>query len=92
MQPTNTDYIPVAENFRQEILSLINQKKYVRIQYFSEIREFLSTSAIVKTITGKENAEFIQLSNGEEIRLDRIVRLGDTPAPGYGPEFFGCSW
>lgn len=83
-------YTPLDASFRSEVESLLLQRKYLAIQYFTDIRELMSTRAIIQKLVGKNGAEYIQLSTGEEVRLDKIVRLGDKPAPGYHIEDFTC--
>lgn len=86
-----SNYIPVAGSFRQTVEALVSQRKSVHINYVTHLRELLSATAIIKAVHTKNQAEFAVLSNGEEIRLDRIVRLDNTLAPGYEAYDFGNS-
>lgn len=82
-----------AHTFRQLLESLIAQRKYVGINYRTDINELLSTTSIIKGITTKEGLEYIHLSNGEEIPLDKIVRVDGKNSPGY-PDYdfsYNCS-
>lgn len=84
------EYTSVDASFRSEIKDLIRQRKYLAVQYFTDIRELISTRAIIQQVVQRNEAEFVLLSTGEEIRLDRIVRLGDRPAPGFHIDDFTC--
>lgn len=56
--------------------------KFVRIEYLTDISEFIKTDALVKKI----NADTIELGTGEEIYMDRIVRIDGVLSsnfPGY---------
>ena len=83
-------YRPIDSDFRRTLEQLIDEKPFIRIQYYSDIREFLNTTAMPKELIQKDRAEYLRLATGEEIRLDRLVRLGDNPAPGYGADYFKC--
>ncbi|WP_242919972.1 hypothetical protein [Pontibacter liquoris] len=83
-------YSPIDPAFKDALEELIAQKAYVRIQYFSDIREFLTRNALLKELHKAPDGEYLHLATGEEIRLDRIVRIGDRPAPGYDEDYFKC--
>lgn len=82
-------YEPVQASFRAEIEKYIQNQKFTSIQYFSDIREYVSTTAIIKGIYEHDGAEYMQLATGTEIRLDRIIRLDGKPAPGF-EDYFAC--
>ncbi len=77
-------------DFRALLTALVEQRKSVRIQYFTDINEFITTTAILKKIYESAGAEHLLLSSGEEIPLSKIVRVEDTPAPGYDKDYFAC--
>ena len=83
-------YISVATLFREELVSYADKRIYISLQYFSDIREYLSTRAIIKEIVARDHAEYLLLSTGEEIRLDRIIRVEEKPAPGF-EDYFACA-
>ncbi len=84
------EYKPVAPAFRDELAALVAKRAAARIQFFSDIREFLTLHATFKDLVQKEDGEYLVLTTGEEIRLDRLVRIGDKPAPGYDEDYFKC--
>jgi Rho-binding antiterminator len=90
MENEREEYIPVIGPFRQLLERCQGERKYVKIQYFTELREYLSVSALIKQIVAEAEAEFLVLSSGELVRLDRIVRVDGTPAPGYHIDDFTC--
>jgi Rho-binding antiterminator len=83
-------YKPVDTTYLAQINVFVRAKKAVRIQYFTDINEFITTVAIIKNTFEKEGATYMDLSSGEEVRLDRIVRIEDKPAPGYDTGYFAC--
>ena len=77
------DYHPVACGFYDELEALATRKKQVYLQYFSDLRELRQGPATFKTFVTREGAEYAVLASGEEVRLDRIIRVDDTPAPAF---------
>ena len=90
MKVIQSHYEPVEELFRKEIETYIQKRKYIGIHYFTDIREYIPTTGIIKEISARPDGEYILLSTGEEIRLDRIVRLNGEQAPGYDISDFTC--
>ncbi|MHA6247446.1 hypothetical protein ACXYMU_05885 [Pontibacter sp. CAU 1760] len=84
------DYKKVKDSFRELLEEIVAKKPFTRIQYFSDIREFITTTAIPKALFEQDGAEYLRLATGEVIRLDRIVRVGDKAAPGYSEDYFQC--
>ena len=83
-------YKPLDTTYYQEIESFVKQRKSVRIQYFTDINEFITKVSIIKNLFEKEGVQYMELSAGDEIRLDKIVRIEDKPAPGYDKNYFAC--
>lgn len=86
----NTSSQPLGERFAQELGTLIRQRKYVGLLYLTPLRELLSTTAILKEIFARDQADYLLLSTGEEIRLDRLVSVNGMQAPGYDYDDFTC--
>lgn len=83
-------YKPLNQEFHEVLEALAAQNSYIRIQYFSDIHEFFTKNATAKRLYFKGEEEYLELATGEQIRLDRIVRVGDIPAPGYDDDYFKC--
>jgi hypothetical protein len=61
--------------------------KFVRIEYLTDISEFIKTDALVKKI----NADTIELGTGEEIYIHRIVRIDGALSPNFpGYDNYSC--
>ncbi|QMU27214.1 hypothetical protein [Adhaeribacter radiodurans] len=90
MKETTEVYQPIDANLREELLAYAANRKYVSIQYFTDIREYTSTRAVIKEIRATNEAELLILNTGEEIRLDRIIRVEGKPAPGF-EDYFACA-
>jgi Rho-binding antiterminator len=85
------DYKPVANHFRHLLENLIAERKKVTFNHITDLRELLTTTGLPREITSRNGVDYLTLSTGEEIRLDRIVRVGNTLAPGYESYDFGNS-
>lgn len=88
-----TDYKPIDCSFHDELEAAATLRRHVLLQYFSNLHELRVESVVVRNFTTRNHAEYAQLSNGEEMRLDRIMRLDEKIAPQYKeyPDFScGC--
>jgi Rho-binding antiterminator len=54
-----------------------------QLHYFTEYREFQTTTEPMQGVTQEGNAEFLKLASGEQVRLDRIISLDGKYFPGY---------
>lgn len=86
----NAAYKPLDPAFYELVKGMVRERAGIRIQFYTAIHEFITIHATLKETVKKEDGEYLVLTTGEEIRLDRIVRLGDMPAPGYDENYFGC--
>jgi Rho-binding antiterminator len=86
-----SDYKPVESHFRQSIESLVAERKKVTFNYVTDLRELLTATGLAREVVSRNGADYLTLSTGEEIRLDRIVRVDNTLAPGYESYDFGNS-
>lgn len=86
----STSYQPIDRTYYQELKALADKRAGVRLQYYTDIREFITQFATLKELATRGEEEYLVLANGEEVRLDRIVRIDDKPAPGYDEDYFQC--
>jgi Rho-binding antiterminator len=88
-----TEYQPIDCGFYDVLEAAATRKQQVYLQYFNDLRQLCQGSTILKTFFVRDHVEYAQLASGEEVRLDHIIRLDDTAAPGYAeyPDFrCGC--
>jgi len=88
-----TDYKPIDCSFHDELEAAATLRRHVLLQYFSDLHELRVESVVIRDLGIRDRAEYAQLSNGEEVRLDRIMRLDEKIAPQYKeyPDFScGC--
>ncbi len=72
--------------FREVLTNLVESKKYVVIDYKTEIGELLHKTAIITRID-KDN---IYPNIGDGIAISLLVRVDDELAPGVGDNYFMC--
>ncbi len=84
------EYKPIDCNFYDVLLDAATRKLYSKIQYYTDIREFMTVSAVIKDVYTKNGEEFVTLNTGETIRLDQIVRINENLAPGQNVDDFTC--
>lgn len=82
-KPINCDYHSVLEHYA-------TLGSFCRIQFYTDIHEFKTVQAIIKDLYTQSGEEFMVLSSGEIIRLDRVVRINDDAAPQYDEGYFKC--
>lgn len=88
----DTNYKPIDCRYYDHLEAAASKREHVNLQYLSDIREFLTASGIINNIETKNGEEYLTLSTGEEIRLDRVVRLNDITFPGYeGYNDYSCN-
>lgn len=80
-----------TNTFEQYLEESILQKKYIKLQYFTDIQEFITTMTIIKEKVKNDNGSFISTTSGEEVPLDKIVRIDTIYAPKYAHiDDFSC--
>ena len=79
----NVSYLPINCNFYDVILEKATLREYCKVQYFTEIHEFITCNALIKDVFTQAGEEFAMLSTGESIRLDKIVSINGILAPQY---------
>ncbi|MDB5242240.1 MAG: hypothetical protein JWP57_2865 [Spirosoma sp.] len=75
-----------------EFRALIPLNKYVRLHYFTDLREFIKTDALTKAIIDIDGTDYLELATGEQIPLDRVIRIAGHLSPKYpGYDDYSCA-
>ncbi|MDF9797125.1 Rho-binding antiterminator [Catalinimonas alkaloidigena] len=61
----------------------ISQKRFVNLQYFTDIHEFMSISCIITGMINKESVTYLSTNTGEEVLLDKVIKIDEFYAPSY---------
>ncbi len=65
--------------FRQAIIP----GKFVRMEYLTDLGEFIKTDALLKRFFAVDGIEQLELGKGEIISLDRVVSISGKLSPNY---------
>lgn len=81
----------IDTDFCKIIEAAVAAKRYIKIHYYTDIREYISKMAVASEVFSKDGEEYLRLASGEEIRLDHIARIDDDIAPPYAGLYeFSC--
>ena len=84
------EYRKVSCLFYDQLTDLIVQKKYVRIDFTTDIKEFIKRQTVLKDIVTIEKQEFLMLNTGESVRLDRIKKVDGIIPPHVKNDYYQC--
>ncbi|WP_181304069.1 hypothetical protein [Rufibacter sp. XAAS-G3-1] len=74
----------------EAVTEAVQKKTSQRIQYYSDINEFITVTAMIKRVEEKSGKLTLELATGEEIRFDQLVRVGKVAADSYDSGYFKC--
>ncbi|MBD2702558.1 hypothetical protein IC229_18060 [Spirosoma sp. BT702] len=82
-----TATLPSDADFRSAIIP----GKFVRLEYLTDLNEYIKTDVLIKQLTWADGAEWLELATGETIPLDRVVYVSGKLSPRYpGYESYSC--
>jgi len=84
-----SDFIPSDTDFRAAIIP----GKFVRLEYLTDLSEFIKADVMIKQLLHENGAEWLELATGETISLDRVVSVSGKLSPkypGYGNYSCDC--
>ncbi|UII30049.1 hypothetical protein LVD17_17255 [Fulvivirga ulvae] len=70
-------------DFHAFVQDKVNSRTYAKVQYFTDLHEFITVTSVTKALEKKDGTEFLILATGEEIRFDSLVRIDEMVAPKY---------
>ena len=83
------DFITSDTAFRAAIVP----GKFVRLEYLTDLSEFIKTDVLIKQLIQEDESEWLELATGETIPLDRVVSVSGNLSPrypGYGNYSCDC--
>lgn len=83
------DLLPSGSDFRAALIP----GKFVRIEYLTDLNEFIKTDVIIRQLTQQDGTEWLELATGDVIPLDRVVSVSGNLSPrypGYGNYSCDC--
>lgn len=65
--------------------------KFVRIEYFTDLNEFIKTDVLIKQLAWEGGTEYLELATGDMIPLDRVLSVSGKLSPRYpGYDSYSC--
>lgn len=86
---TIPDFLVSDTDFRAAIIP----GKFVRLEYLSDLNEFIKTDVMIKQLLWENGQEWLELANGDVVPLDRVVSVSGNLSPrypGYGNYSCDC--
>jgi Rho-binding antiterminator len=74
-----TDYKPINCSYYDELEAIATLKKKVRVEYFEEKTPVKVSQVGIINLFTRNKEEFVVLSNGLTIRLDRLISVDGKP-------------
>lgn len=74
---------PVSSSFASYLSDLVQQRQYVKVQYFTELHELITLNALLARLDKNDKDQLVVLSSGEQIPLSRLVSVGGQFSPNY---------
>ncbi|MCB0687094.1 MAG: hypothetical protein KDC53_11230 [Saprospiraceae bacterium] len=71
------DYIPISCSFYDHLEAWATLKEEVNITFKNELDEYRGISGIIMDFTIMNQAEYLILQSGLQIRLDRIIEINN---------------
>ncbi|QIP11587.1 hypothetical protein G8759_02535 [Spirosoma aureum] len=81
------DFITSDSSFRAAIVP----GKFVRIEYLTDLSEFIKADVTIKQLVFQGGTEWLELATGDIIPLDRVVSVSGHLSPHYpGYDNYSC--
>jgi uncharacterized protein (UPF0248 family) len=61
----------------------IEPRKFVRLEYLTDLHEFIKTDVMVLGISTQDGTETLVLADGQQIPVDRVVSIAGRLSPLY---------
>jgi Rho-binding antiterminator len=75
-------YQPIACDFHDLLEALATTRKPARIRFLDAEGTVLQRRATLTDVFARDGAEYLSMSSGETVRLDRLVEVDDVRRPG----------
>ncbi|GAB4036496.1 hypothetical protein [Spirosoma jeollabukense] len=74
-----TDIITSDSDFRAAIVP----GKFVRLEYLTDLNEFIKTDVTIKQVVPQNGIEYLELATGDVVPLDRVISVSGILSPRY---------
>ena len=84
---------PTFDTSDSDFRAAIIPGKFVRLEYLTDLNEFIKADVTIKQLTRQNDVESLELATGEVVPLDRVVSVSGKLSPrypGYGNYSCDC--
>ena len=74
-----SDIVTFGNDFRTAIIP----GKFVRLEYLTDLNEFIKIDVTIKQLVLKDGVEFLELATGAIVPLDRVISVSGKLSPRY---------
>ena len=72
-------------------IAAIEPRRYVRLEYLTDLSEFIKTDALVLGVRTQSGIDTLELADGQYIPLDRVISIAGRLSPLYpGYTSYSC--
>ncbi len=76
-------YLPVDPDFIEYCDSQVTLKSSGKIHFFNDQHKVDDVKGQLSALNNTSKGYFLELENGDSVRLDKIITLMGKPGPGY---------
>ncbi len=76
--------------FRKYIKELIQERRYLKVQYFTDLRELITLDTILFKLDGQAPEEKVFLATGDQVDVTKLVSAGGRFSPLYREYHLYC--
>lgn len=88
MESTTT----VLNTFEQEITAAAAERRFVRLEYMTDLHEFIKADVLVKGRASQDDTHTLLLATGQEVPVKKIVSINGVISPNYpGYDNYSCN-
>lgn len=66
-----------------DFIAAIEPRKYVRLEYLTDLSEFIKTDALVLGVRSEQGTDVLELADGQHIPIDRVISIAGRLSPLY---------
>lgn len=79
-------------SFLTQLQDAVHHRRFVRLEYFTDLHEFIRTDALLKAIVTREEIDYLVLAIGDEIPVKQVVSINGVLSSDYpGYDNYSCS-
>lgn len=78
-----TEHIQPSLSLDTEFREAIIPGKFVRIEYLTDLNEFIKADVTLKQYVRENGTEWLELATGDVVPLDRVVSISGKLSPRY---------